>query len=270
MRYRFDHDLHIHTRLSPCAGHPREQSPERILQYAKEEGLHTVCVTDHYWDEEIPTDPEGPYRKLGYAKISSELPLPSADGIRFLFGCESDLDVKNRIGIPTRRFNDFDFMIIPTTHLHFGTLVLPPEECEHPTVAGRASAWVQRLDAVLSMPLPFHKVGIAHPASPLVHSGSRGDYLQTLDAITTEDMERLFARAAELGVGIEINRDDMCYADSEEDTVLRMFRIAKHQGCKFYCGSDAHTVHWLVHSRAVFERAIDRLGLTEADKFILA
>ena len=266
MRYRFDHDLHIHSRISPCAGHPKDQSPERILQYAKDEGLHTICVTDHYWDEEIP---DGIYQKLGYAKISSELPLPSAEGIRFLFGCEGELDVKNRLGIPTHRFHDFDFMIIATTHLHFGTSVLPPEECEHPTVNGRVAAWVQRLDTVLSMPLPFHKIGIAHLATPLIHTASRGDYLQTLDRIPEREMERLFTRAAELGVGIEINRDDMCYADAEEDTVLRMFRIAKHQGCKFYCGSDAHTVHWLVHSRAVFERAIDRLGLTESDKFIL-
>jgi hypothetical protein len=46
-----------------------------------------------------------------------------------------------------------------------------------------------------------------------------------------------------------------------------MFRIAKYQGCKFYCGSDAHHPAGLVNSPARFERAIDLLGLQESDKF---
>jgi histidinol phosphatase-like PHP family hydrolase len=82
-------------------------------------------------------------------------------------------------------------------------------------------------------------------------------------------MERLFAKAAEVGMGIELNRDDMMFSDEEEDTVLRMFRIAKYQGCKFYLGSDAHTPKWLEGSIPVFEKAVDKLGLEEKDKFII-
>jgi histidinol phosphatase-like PHP family hydrolase len=59
----------------------------------------------------------------------------------------------------------------------------------------------------------------------------------------------------------------MSFKDEETDRVLRMFRIAKYQGCKFYCGSDAHHPAGLVNSPARFERAIDLLGLQESDKF---
>ena len=82
-------------------------------------------------------------------------------------------------------------------------------------------------------------------------------------------MERVFAKAAKVGVGIELNAGDMSFKDGEEDIVLRMFRIAKAMGCKFYCGSDAHTGAELQNVRPWFERAIDDLGLTEDDKFIL-
>ena len=68
-------------------------------------------------------------------------------------------------------------------------------------------------------------------------------------------------------VGIELNAGDMSYKLVEADRVLRMFKIAKAQGCKFYCGSDAHHPASFEHAKAIFERAIDMLQLTENDKF---
>ena len=52
MRFVYDHDLHIHTNISPCASDP-EQTPSRLLKYAEDNGLSTICVTDHYWDETV-------------------------------------------------------------------------------------------------------------------------------------------------------------------------------------------------------------------------
>ena len=130
----------------------------------------------------------------------------------------------------------------------------------------RAELWVQRFEALLEKDLPFHKIGIAHPVCPLIWKGDRAKYLATLDAIAEADMHRIFAKAARLGVGIEIN---MSYPDEERDTVLRPFRIAKEEGCKFYLGSDAHHPAGLEGARKKFERAIDDLELTEEDKFIL-
>ena len=59
----------------------------------------------------------------------------------------------------------------------------------------------------------------------------------------------------------------MNYRNGEEESVLRMFKIAKKMGCKFYLGTDAHHPDAFVKSKAIFERAIERLELTEDDKF---
>ena len=65
-----------------------------------------------------------------------------------------------------------------------------------------------------------------------------------------------------------MNSYDMKFADDEADAVLRIYRIAKQCGCKFYCGRDAHQPEALDKSNAVFERAIDLQDLQEEDKFV--
>ena len=46
MKYKIDHDYHIHSHLSPCSGDPT-QTPEAILRYAKDNRLEHICITDH-------------------------------------------------------------------------------------------------------------------------------------------------------------------------------------------------------------------------------
>lgn len=49
-----DHDLHIHSRVSPCAGPEGDtQLPENILKYVEKNKFHTICLTDHYRDETV-------------------------------------------------------------------------------------------------------------------------------------------------------------------------------------------------------------------------
>ena len=134
------------------------------------------------------------------------------------------------------------------------------------SVEGRAGVWISRLEGLLNMELPFKKIGIAHLACSLI-APNREDYLKVLNLLPTEKLEELFRKCEELGVGIELNADDMSFADDEAETVLRMFKIAKQQGCKFYMGSDAHHPKDLDNAKQWFERAIDMLELTEDDKF---
>ena len=108
---------------------------------------------------------------------------------------------------------------------------------------------------------------ITHLPTVKVDNRSRENYLKTLSLIPSDEMERLFSKAAELGCGIELNQGDMSFADSEADIVLRSMRIAKACGCKFYLGSDAHRALRFATSRDIFERAIDMLDLKESDKF---
>ena len=266
MKYSIDNDLHIHTALSVCSG-DINQTPANILQIAKKRGLKTICVTDHYWDDlvECNTKYNWWYRKQNFAHISQLLPLPKDEKIRFLFGCETDLDSSYRVGLPRERWDDFDFIIVSTTHFHH----MIGEEWESPSNQDLANLWVKRFETVLNANLPFNKVGIAHLACGLIQMHSREDCLRVLELIPEMEMRRLFKKAAKLGVGIELNYDDIKCKDEEVSTIYRMFHIAKDCGCKFYLGSDAHSLDVFENVDVFFSRAIDILGLREDDKFVL-
>ena len=264
MRYCFDNDLHIHSQLSSCSSDP-EQTPERILQYAKENGLKTVCLTDHFWDSAVPGASNW-YQPQDFAHISQSKPLPQAEGIRFLFGCETEMDKHMNLGISRERFDEFDFVVIPTTHFHMVGFTIAEED---DTPERKAKLWVEKLDALFDKDIPFRKIGVAHLACCLMDSTSRAANARLLDLIDEKEMERVFRRAAALGCGIEINSDDMIFTPDEQESVLRIFRVAKRCGCKFYFGSDAHHPAWLDQAKALFDNAIDLLGLTEEDRFVI-
>ena len=263
MRYLFDHDYHIHSGLSLCSG-DREQSAERILKYAVDNGLRRIIITDHFWDGGIPGASDW-YKKQDFAHIAQSLPLPKADGVEFLFGCETEMDKFFTLGISRECFEKFDFVIIPTNHLHMNGFTITPEDKSKNEVIARLC--IERLDKLLDMDLPFHKIGLAHLACSLLNNRSREDYLATLDLIPDSEWERVFKRVAAAGCGVELNMFDVNVPDSEVDTVYRMFRIAKKCGCKFYLGTDAHHPGEFENASKVFERAISILGLTEDDKF---
>ena len=263
MEYKIDNDLHIHSKLSLCSNDP-EQTNERILQYALDNGLKTVCVTDHFWDENIPVASEW-YRDQNYEHVSKAKPLPQVDGVRFLFGCETELDRFLTLGIQKEKFDLFDFIIIPTTHFHMEGFTLSEEE--YADNESRAKAWIKRLDTVLSMDLPFYKVGLAHLTCGL-NAREKADYLKVLNLIPDEELVRLFTKASKLGVGIELNSSDMGFKDDEADTVLRIYKTAKECGCKFYFGSDAHHPKTFDIAKERFEKAVKILNLTENERFI--
>ena len=260
MRYCFDNDLHIHSQLSLCSRDP-EQTPDAILQYAVENGLKTICLTDHYWDENVP-GPSDWYAKQDYAHIAQALPLPQTDGIRFLFGCETDLRADMTLGISPAVYDRFDFIVIPTTHLHMdGFTCRGDEDAEE-----RARLWVSRFDGVLDMELPFHKVGIAHLTCDLMYKHHSEE---TLGYLTEKDYAPLFRKAAERGVGIELNFPSDSLTDENRELKLLPYRVAKAEGCKFYFGSDAHHLEKLALEKQNAETIIDLLGLEESDKFHL-
>ncbi len=268
MRFQIDHDLHIHSKISDCSNDPL-QTNDRILQYAKENDLKTICLTDHYWDETVEGSSRW-YSFQNYEWIKRALPLPQADGIRFLFGCETDLNKDFTLGISKESFDKFDFVIIPTTHLHMMGFTLSEDDN---SLENRARLWAKRFEAVLNMDLPFHKVGIAHLTCGLMTPSYEGftkeDYIQCLNLIPKAKLDELFTKAAKLGVGIELNFGDVIFDENAEDAVFRIYKIAKECGCKFYLGSDAHHPERLEKVMPYFQKAIDVLELTEDDKFII-
>ena len=264
MRYTVDHDYHIHSLLSSCS-RDEGQTPERILQYALDNGLRRIVITDHYWDSSIEGASDW-YKPQNLEWIKKSLPLPSAEGVEFLFGAETEMKHDFTLGISKSALCELDFIVVPTTHLNGVGFGVSTELAKTPE--GRAKTWLMKLEALLSKPLPFHKMGVAHLACSLI-APKRETYLEALRLLPEGEMRRLFARAAEVGVGIELNSFDMRFSESEAECVLRPFEIAKACGCKFYLGSDAHHPKDLDAAKSVFERAIDYLELKESNKFYI-
>lgn len=274
MKYIVDHDYHIHSTCSFCC-HDPEQTVENIFKYAKENGYKSICLTDHFWDESIPfwdnlaSGASQWYSGQNFEHISAVLPLPQDSDLEFLFGCEPELDKDMVLGVSKEKYDKFDFIAIPTTHLHMKDFVLPTSA----TLEERADVYVKRLDAVLNMDLPFHKVGIAHLTCRLIASANKEtckqDHIKVIDLISDEDFKRMFTKSAELGCGIELNFPIGWYNDEELEHILRPYRIAKACGNKFYMGSDAHSIGGFRASRNTFERYVEVLGLEESDKFRL-
>ena len=262
MKYTFDHDLHIHSQLSTCSNDP-EQTPARIFRYAEENNLNTICITDHFWDSAVPGATKW-YEPQDYNHVSKSKPLPQSKDIRFLFGAETDFDKFMTVGLAKKNFDLFDFVIIPTTHLHLTGFTITEDEAASPK--GRAAAWLRRLNALLDKDLPFHKIGIAHLTCHLI-APTREQFLETINLLSDSDLAKVFKRVAKAGCGIELNGSDMRFADSEADVVLRPYRIAKDQGCKFYLGTDSHHPDKLDRAKSIYSRALAFLDFDESDKF---
>lgn len=255
--------MHTHTIQSECCHDPK-QTVANILSHAKQHGYALQCITDHLWDAAVPGASSW-YATQDIAHVSQSLPFPEGQDVRLVFGCETEFCGGGLLGLAPAHMDLFDFIIIPPNHFHMVDFVRPASVC---TPQDIALLFVQRLEEIGRLPLPFHKVGIAHLTTRLLYS--EGDKYQVLNAIPKErffDAMRTFAR---LGAGIEINGS--CYRDgwlTHVDDELRLLRIAKDAGCRFYLGSDAHTLEHLDRVPKALPQVVQLLGLTDQDQFIL-
>lgn len=267
MEYVVDHDLHIHTLLSSCSNDPG-QTTDAILEYAKQYGLKTICVTDHCWSLDCVI-PEEWYIKQNFEHIRKSLPLPKAEGIDFLFGAEADMNMDGVIGFDSKDFDKVDFLIVSITHLNKVGFTITAEQSLTPE--SKAQILLKRFDALLNADLPFHKVGIAHLTDGLVHRGAenREFLMKVFDLLSEAELKRLFSKAAKLGAGIEINSSAVAYSDEHINSVLRIYKIAKECGCKFYVGTDCHHPGDFDKRIERLKNIVKTLGLTEDDKFII-
>lgn len=264
MQFKIDHDIHIHSQLSSCSNDPK-QTAKTILKYAEDNAMNTLCVTDHYWSENVKGSSQW-YEPQNYAHISKILPLPQSENVRFLFGCETELTKNGILGIGKEDFDKFDFVIIPTTHFHMTNFTLSEEQLESPK--SRAKAWCDRLNQVLDMDLPFHKIGFAHLTTQLIYKGDPNNLLETFSLISTDEMARIFKQVAKLGAGIELNSGAMNNAANYNE-LFKPYIVAKECGCKFYLGSDAHHPEAFETAPNSFAYGAKYLGLDESDKFII-
>lgn len=269
MRYIVDHDFHIHSGGSMCSGDPN-QTPARILQYAVEEGFTAVALTDHFWDETVPM-PQGGwgpdfYTSQNWLHIQKQLPLPSHEGIRFLFGAEVDMTLDGSVGISPERLARMDMALISISHFHCTDFTIRSEDAA--TAEGRAQVLLDKLERLLTYDLPWHKIGLAHLTGPKLGGGDPAVHCEVLRLVKGERLTNLFKKAAALGVGIELNTATFRFGDdAEEQAVVDFYAHAKACGCKFFFGSDAHGAAQFEPHRQRGQAMADALGLTEADIF---
>jgi histidinol phosphatase-like PHP family hydrolase len=251
MRYILDHDLHIHTQLSPCSADDR-QTPAAILAYGLTAGFRLLSTADHCW-------PQTPLSLL-----RSHLPLPQSKNCRFLFGVEVDMDKTDTLSLSPTDIEALDFAVISTNHLHLHGYSLDPAVTPSDALS-RKIRYQERLHHMLSMDLPFYKTGLAHFTQAMA-CGS--EPIRFLTLFSDEELSDIFTKVRDRGMGVELNFVPTQYNKGDLKEILRPYFIAKNLGCKFYFASDAHHPESFV---GVIERkmapVIDLLDLTEDDKF---
>ncbi|MBR2042850.1 MAG: hypothetical protein IJ946_00765 [Clostridia bacterium] len=262
MKYVIDHDYHIHSYLTPCAGHPPEQNCENILAYGKRMGMKDLVITDHFWDaQNVVTTEKNWFRRYGYSYIKEILPFPTDEECTFHLGCEADMDLNFNLGVSEKLYDKLEFIIVATSHLHAPGWTVTEEK---QTVAERAELYMKRNFKLLDSNMPFHKVGLAHFTCSLIAANCEGSNIDILNHITDKEFKVFFSRVAKVGMGVELN---MTVEEANTEEILRPYRIAKECGCKFYLGSDAHSLGEFDDVGERFVTVINALSLTEADKF---
>ena len=263
-----DHDVHIHTKLSLCAG-PNGGTFDAYMERFKNEGLTKVGFSDHYWDE-LTRAAEGgfypPQNTAHVLELKQEIESKAAwrrDGIEVFFGAEAEYDPKRRdVALSEEHAELFDFVIVPNSHTH----MIMPRELYEPYEKHR-DFMIDAYEGIINSPLYKKILAVAHPFNAVC---CPYDFTELMTLMSDDQYKRLFDRTAERGIGVEINVA-CCRAlhnDPESRRAaefVRMFTLAKECGVKFTFGSDAHQLK--EHEQYVdrCEAAVKLCGLTEKD-----
>ena len=266
MKFQIDHDLHIHSYISPCAGYDARQTKEAILTYGLTNHFGLLSIADHIWDRNMKSVENNIWLNVNndLEKGREILPLPQSPKCNFLFGIEADMDYLGNIALTEAEYDRFDFIILSPSHLHLAGFARNDQEVGT-SAAEYKAFYKERLLKILNMNLPFHKCGLAHFTACLTCDEGK---VAALDQFTDEEFREIFGLVAQRGMGVELNvcGYETYYTPEEQESVFRPYRIAKEMGCKFYVGGDAHTPEKFMGIKSSCEHFVDRLGLTEDDK----
>jgi len=259
--YRITQDLHCHSVCSVCC-HDPTHTAEAILRHAEACGFSAIALTDHVWDEGIAVTEER-YRIQNIKNSRRNLPLPvSANGVRILFGCETEYLGGDGISLLPTHYGIFDWILVAVNHFMPGFFC--PEDCRTPAQKYRLQ--LARLEKLVTLPLPWEKIGIAHLSYFAPEDGAQGaDYDRAF--LETADRRRaVFEMLAAHGAGMELN--PTVFRGGNEERIRAELWEAKAAGLRFYCGSDAHSRDGLDRIFTLRPKAILPLGLREKDRFV--
>ena len=272
----FTSDLHVHTHLSSCA------KPEATVAYyldkAREIGLKTIGFTDHLWDSAVPGASKW-YAKQDFAHISrlrEELDAADKTGVdRVLFGAECEYDYKGHgVAISPAVAEQLDVLLVPNSHTHM-TVVMPREYYQP---RRHAEFMLEAFYDILNSEVSRYITAIPHPFAAVNCAKYPPYYPPTypLHSISDDEFRRCFALAARKGIALEINPYNYREAPVEDIEShelsrerIRMYRIAKSEGCLFTVGVDAHGYGYHDHYHLI-EPVAELIGITENDLHPLA
>lgn len=231
--FSIKHDLHCHTRLSSCCG-DMALTARAAFEIAGKLGYDVMCLTDHMWDSDVPGASEW-YAPQNIAHVLAARAEPGVEGVRCMVGCETEYVGGGRLGLAREHFDLFDFVVIPPNHMHMKGFVRPDGVVSE---ADMAELFTCRLEEISELDIPMEKVGIAHLTCNLLYAeGCVTDVIRLMDE---RRLARVFDEFARRGAGIELNAKAFGSMRSDPENTLKLYRMAKRSGCRFYCASDAH------------------------------
>lgn len=274
--FPINHDLHCHSGLSSCSNEP-DFSADDILRHAVACGYDMVAITNHMFDSLLGTHPFYGYQNEIH--LRKALPLPKAEGIRFLYGCETEMIGYGRIALHPSHYDEYEIILIPVNHFDLNGFT-------RNTDCSVGADWFRdqllRLESITDLDLPWKRIGLAH----LRWFEAEADEIPAMLALESR-YEEVFQTFARLGAGIELNAAAFIYTDPSKrnlydtlspeakkskcvsyDKMLWLFSLAKKAGCKFYLGSDAHDHRRLDWPGLYLPRICTDLGLTDNDRFM--
>ena len=232
-------DLHVHTRLSPCASDAM-QVPA-IIETCEQRGVRFLGITDHI---ATSTDPA----ILREARLEIER---YAGPVKVFLGCEADILSVGRHVVTDEIRSAVDFIAVAANHFNVATVEQPPG---------------QSLEAVgrhyLSMfkyacSLEFADV-VVHPMTVIVPT-----YDPTcLDLLTDDDLMEAIELARLNHIAMEISprslvQDQMYFR-------LRFLSLCKRAGLEFSIGSDSHRLGGLGRT-GMLASIVNEIGIADSD-----
>ena len=252
-------DFHIHTRRSLCAPQNAANNAADYVAYAKRIGLTKIGFADHFWDASFPgaNDFYKPQDFSHIATIREELDALRGEGISLFFGAEAEYDpYRHGVALSEEAAEQLDFVIVPNSHTH----MMMPKKLYSP-YEKHAEFMVNAFCEILESPVARYVTAIAHPFEAVCCPYDRGILI---NLISDDTFRRLFDRAAERNIAVELNIS--CLHGCFDEGRMRMFALAKECGCRFTFGSDDHAPNGEGHDyRGDAEHIAALLGLTEDD-----
>ena len=263
---KYCNDLHVHTNLSVCA--PRDSYASNYIPYCKEENVKVLGFVNHVYNRKRMAEehPEfkgtpGEYPLLIRDEVEG-LKAKNKD-IKILLGCEAETVYNGEFLVSHEESKLYDYVFLAPSHIcnmlgeyDYLNLDTPDKLRDFMLMRFKDACKIQ-----LAVP-----TAICHPLYPI---GSPFEQ-EVVDGITELELEECFKLAKENNKAIEVHaclfrkgtkHDD----DGISPSYLRMLSVAKECGCKFFLGTDAHSVDGFLGTHAKLLKACDYLGIGEDD-----